>query len=455
VRERPTNTSRQYEVPFQAWMDITGPDGQYGVSILNDSKCAADKPADNTLRLTLIHTPAQPYRWEASQHLMDQGLNRFSFGIYPHAGDYKNGAEPAAAAFNQPLQAFVTDAHPGALGSEYAFACLQGDVILRAAKKAENSDLIIVRFNESAGKQVSNARFSLGGGIASATETLADETCLHGARIENGALVFDMNPFEVKTFALTIDRQKPQTPKQEPIALPYNTIADMIPPELYPEKITCGGVQFITSKEAMNAMACRGQRIDLPAGAERAHLLLCSLAGDMQAQFKAGETPLEITVQDAFEAIGKWDLIGLGETGHIKRAPLAWNATHTHRGGKDVPARHFYLFKNTIELNGAQNLAMPANENILVFALTVGFDASVCIPGAPLYDELEARPFDYEISPEDLTKARPTRAERLLEHLVRREKIITASFPGLSGVISVADIYAVVRQMTQKKKAKK
>ena len=464
VRERPTNTPQLHEVPLQNWMDISQSD--YGVSILSDSKSGADKPTDDTLRLTLIHTPAWPYRWEASQHLMDWGLNRFAFGIYPHANGYQNGTQAAAAAFNQPMQAFVTDSHPGSLSGEYAFGSLSNhDVILRAIKKAENEDKVIVRFNEGAGKAAQGVRFTLGEGIESAAETLATEIFLCDAVAENGELLFDMRPFEVKTFALTLKKTQTQAmpTKQEPVALPYNIAAvtpngsranTSIPMELYPDTITSGGVRFATSKESLNAMACRSQTIPMPEGAKRVHLLLCSLAGDIRTQFRAGEALVPITVQDAFEAIGAWDLVASGETGRIKRDVLAWNATHTHGKRGDIPGKQFYLFKSTIDLNGARTLIMPNDENILVFALTTDFDNSAFYPGTPMYDALEARPFDYDISPENLATARPTRLERLLEHFVRREKLITVSMPNLSGMLSVADIYAVVRQATGKWKAK-
>ena len=456
VRERPTNTPKLYEVPFQQWMDIS--DQAYGVSVLNDSKSGADKPADNILRLTLIHTPATPYRWESSQHLMDLGLNRFSFGIYPHSGGYANGTQAAAAAFNQPLQAFVTDPHPGTLGAEYSFGALSdSSVILRAIKMAENDRKLVVRFNEGSGKPAKAVRFTLAGGIETAAETLADETCLRDATVEDGALVFDMRPFEVKTFALTLKKEETRgLPAQlEAIYLPCNIAVDAIPAELYPDVIKSGGIIFITQKESNNAMACRGQRIPMPGGAKRAHLLICSLAGDIGTAFGAGEAPVPLTVQSAFEDIGRWDLVGLGETGRIKRAPLAWNATHTHGKKGDIPGKQFYLFKHTIDLNGAAALTVPDDENIVLFALTADFEGGAFYPGSPLYDTLEARPFDYDIPPDALAKSRPTRLERLMEHIVRREKIITVSLPGLSGVASVADAYAVIRQVTQKWKAKR
>jgi len=474
VRERGTNSPKLYEVPLQNWMDITAADGGCGVSVLNNSKSGADKPARNTLRLTLIHTPAFPYRWESSQHLMDQGLNRFSFGVYPHAGGYKNGTEAAAAAFNQPMRAFVTDRHPGRLGGEYAFGALQGDVILRAMKKAENEDKIIVRFNEGNGREVERARFSLPGGIESAAETLGDERFLRAAAVEDGALVFGMKPFEVKTFALTMKQAQARAvpAKQEPVALPYNMISVTpngsreygytIPMELYPDTITSGGIRFTTQKEGMNAMACQGQTINLPQGAKRAHLLMCSLDEDRSAAFAVGGKTVEVTVQDAFEAIGAWDLVGLGETGYVKRGILAWNATHTHGKGVhphsksgDIWAKQFYLFKHSIDLDSAESITMPEDEKIVVFALTADFDGGAFASGAALYDELEKRPFDYEISREDMKKARPARPERLLEHAIPRDTIITASLPQISGTFSVADGYAIVRQATNKLKAKK
>ncbi|MDR2686325.1 MAG: glycosyl hydrolase-related protein [Oscillospiraceae bacterium] len=469
VRERPTNSEKLHEAPLQNWMDITAPDGSYGVSVLSDSKSGADKPAGGTLRLTLIHTPAWPYRWEASQHLMDQGLNRFAFGVCPHAGGYQNGTQAAAAAFNQPMGAFVTESRPGRFSGEYSFGSLSdGSVILRAVKKAENEEKVVVRFNEGAGKQANGVRFALGDGIESAVETLADETRLHEAAVEGGALVFDMRPFEVKTFALALKKARARAipVRQEPIPLPHNVAAvtpngrhtdgETIPMELYPDAITSGGVRFVTSKESLNAMACRGQAIALPQGAKRAHLLLCSLSGDASAVFRAGETPVPVTVLSAAEAIGRWDMVGLGETGRIKRGVLAWNATHTHGRRGDIPGKQFYLFKHSIELGGAQALTVPKDETIVLFALTADFDAAGAFsPGTPLYDELEPRPFDYDIPPEDLAKARPTRLERLLEHVVRREKIITVSLPNLSGVLSVADAYAAVRQATGKWRARR
>ncbi len=55
---RGNNQSNSYEIPAQWWADITDNSGDYGVTILNDCKYGWDKPTNNTLRLTLLHTPA-------------------------------------------------------------------------------------------------------------------------------------------------------------------------------------------------------------------------------------------------------------------------------------------------------------------------------------------------------------------------------------------------------------
>ena len=54
--QRGNNTLTAYEVYAQYWADLTDNTGKYGVSIMNDSKYGWDKPDNNTLRLTLLHT---------------------------------------------------------------------------------------------------------------------------------------------------------------------------------------------------------------------------------------------------------------------------------------------------------------------------------------------------------------------------------------------------------------
>ena len=85
-------------MPAQKWADLTGSNGDFGVSVFSDSKYGWDKPDDHTLRLTCLHTPAGAFIKEARQDLMDLGRNRFGFGIYSH-----KGGRPARKQRQKPL----------------------------------------------------------------------------------------------------------------------------------------------------------------------------------------------------------------------------------------------------------------------------------------------------------------------------------------------------------------
>ena len=78
-----------------------------------------------------------------------------------------------ARKFVQPMTAFLAEKHSGALKSHYSFGNVStNDVIIRAIKKAENSDEIIVRLNEGSNKSVDHFTLELGSGIEAAREVL-------------------------------------------------------------------------------------------------------------------------------------------------------------------------------------------------------------------------------------------------------------------------------------------
>ena len=144
--ERPNNTEKKYEVPAQQWADLTDDEQPFGVTILNDCKYGWDKPDDHTLRLSLIHAPNDVEK--------DMGWHRFVYAVCTNRGD-RGGVESLhhhqaireAASLNQPLMAFQTTAHAGTLGRRFSFLN-SGRSIVRALKKAENTDEIIVRLQE-------------------------------------------------------------------------------------------------------------------------------------------------------------------------------------------------------------------------------------------------------------------------------------------------------------------
>ena len=105
------NTLTAYEVYAQYWADLTDNTGKYGVSIMNDSKYGWDKPDNNTLRLTLLHTPktAEHYSYQDRQ---DLGYHTFTYSLIGHAGALdKAQVVKEAERLNQRIKAFTAEKH--------------------------------------------------------------------------------------------------------------------------------------------------------------------------------------------------------------------------------------------------------------------------------------------------------------------------------------------------------
>ncbi|WP_309738755.1 glycoside hydrolase family 38 C-terminal domain-containing protein, partial [Chamaesiphon sp. OTE_20_metabat_361] len=72
----------KWELPMHRWVDLTDNSGEYGVSILNDSKYGFDAGVDY-LRLTLLRSPKWP------DPSADRGYHEFTYAIYPHSGTWQ------------------------------------------------------------------------------------------------------------------------------------------------------------------------------------------------------------------------------------------------------------------------------------------------------------------------------------------------------------------------------
>ena len=114
--ERPThrNTSwdwARFETCAHKWVDLS--EGDYGVSLLNESKYGHDI-ADNVIRLTLLRSPVHP------DPDADRGRHRFTYSLLPHAGRWSRDTIAAAYALNDPAIAFVVNGSkaPFETGSE-------------------------------------------------------------------------------------------------------------------------------------------------------------------------------------------------------------------------------------------------------------------------------------------------------------------------------------------------
>jgi alpha-mannosidase len=434
--QRGNNTPDHYEVPAQKWADLTDEGGAYGAAVLNDSKYGWDKPADNILRLTLIHTgKARAYPYQSSN---DLGHHHFTYSIAGHSGDWRTGQVPVRAeALNQPLVAFQTEAHGGPLGRSVSLLSLDDPtnaVAVRALKKAEDSDEIVVRVQELYGRPAQiRIKFALP--IQSAREINAAEESVGSVAPQAGNLAVALKPYQPRTFALgfqePVDRRRVSPRPAKQLDLPFNldgvsTDANRadgdfdgkgqtLASELLPQKLQLDGLWYKfgpTTPSAMNVLVPKGQTLPLPRGAyNRVYVIAAAVGGDLETTI-AGQTK---TIREWQGPVGQWDSrlkeprqlrevqvapMTRGQTwtadaiqsdlvvsydpgtgvvsgidqirrGFVKRDEIAWVGTHRHAPEGNQPYIASYLFAYAVDLPaGVRELRLPNDDRIRILAVT-------------------------------------------------------------------------------------
>lgn len=392
--ERGNRTADCYEVQGHQWADMSTIDGSYGLSILNDCKYGWDKPTDSSLRLTLIHTPStgNSYTYQADQ---DLGVNLFTYSLFPHQGKWSELTQKAASQLNQPLVAVAAPKHEGALGKEVEFLSVSTDqVAVKAVKKAEESNKLIVRVYEWAGQQHDKVTLTFPTRVLSAREVNGLEEPVGSATTSNKTLTFSISKYQPKTFAVTLAAAKTPTDKQtdDAVSLPYNV--DMMsydskkndalrsapyayPAELVPDVVTADGISFVMGNRSdgqNNAVRCSGQTIDLPAAGRKLYLLAASTepTGTV-GEFVVGDQTYQFEVPYYGGTLGQLDSPYNGGT-HYRKQDVALTTTHSHhiKGNSDEQYRFLYIYRFAITLpEGASQLKLPSNSSLMVYAATV------------------------------------------------------------------------------------
>ena len=226
----------------------------------------------------------------------------------------------------------------------------------------------------------------------------------------------------------------------------FDAKGDALPAEMLPTELKFNGVDFHLADAATgkpNAVIANGQTLELPAGNfNRVYLLAASADGDQNAVFKAGSNSATLTIQNWGGFIGQWDTrlwkpapdtVAVGNPpkqvalvkdwavsanhatwndieyrgsptwaprypedylglrpGYIKRADLAWFASHHHTpDGLNQPYAYSYLFGYAMELPPhATTLTLPKNNSIRILAISVAQQEPDVTPAQPLYDTL-------------------------------------------------------------------
>jgi len=428
--QRGNNEPKKFEVPQHQWMDLTARDGAYGISILNDCKYGSDKPDDETLRLTLLYTPGTRGGYH-DQGTQDFGRHAMRYAVMGHSGSWAEaGTVWEAARLNQPLLAFTARSHAGVLGRSFSLFQVNGtQAQITAIKKAEEGDELIVRMRELFGHSLRDVRMTSVFSLVAAREIDGQEREIGVVPLNDGALVFDLEPYQVRAFAVKIGTPEARlaAPSSRALDLPYQFSATSSPvgpvegafdsvgcaysAEEFPRELVCEGVRFkLGGKGKANALRCEGQTLELPEGDfNRVYVLASSVEGDQVASFKIGEVPMACTVQDWSEFIGQWDsrrwkgevpeLVEKNWTnvfdgltpGYIKPGRVAWYGSHRHDAQKrDEFYQYTYLFLYRFDLTaGVRKFVLPENPAIRLFAASVANEPGTGTYAAiPLFDTL-------------------------------------------------------------------
>jgi len=197
---RPThwNTSwdwARFEVCAQRWADLS--EGDYGVSLLNDCKYGHDIK-NNVMRLTLLRSPSMP------DPKADQGMQRFTYALFPHAGDWAAAGTPRMAAeLNNPMLAVREKAHGGRLPSEWSLVQVdREDVVVDTVKKSEDRKELVVRLYENANCR-GRVTLTFGRDVKSVRELDLLEAPQKELRVRGRKISLQIKPFEIRTLGVS------------------------------------------------------------------------------------------------------------------------------------------------------------------------------------------------------------------------------------------------------------
>ncbi|WP_220449112.1 alpha-mannosidase, partial [Nonomuraea mesophila] len=188
------------EEPAQSWVDLSGAVAgtHAGLAVVNNAKHGYDvaPPSagrDHSIGITAVRSPVHawhdPRLLDPDGHYsyQDQGVQRFTYLLVPHAGDWREaGLTRRAAVLGSPVRAMLESFHDGTLPPARGYLDDGGgQVMVTAVKLHEDSPRdLVVRAVESTGR--------------AAVATL--DVPLAGVR-----LTADFGPSQIRTFRIPLD----------------------------------------------------------------------------------------------------------------------------------------------------------------------------------------------------------------------------------------------------------
>ncbi|GAB1415375.1 glycoside hydrolase family 38 C-terminal domain-containing protein [Paludibacter sp.] len=420
VVERGNNYNDLYEVAGHQWADITHSDNSFGVSILNDSKYGWDKPSNNQLRLTLIHTPSTGNDRQYEKY-QDLGLNKFTFSFYRHLGKLNEKTQWEASKLNQPLIAYKAVKHSGSLGKSFEFAKLNTDkVAIKAMKIAEEGDEIIVRMYELTGSNQENVELSFASNIVSVRELNGREQHVGAIDFSTNKINFNISKYQPRTFAVKLS---PKTnailtePESRKAQLDYNvdvmsldenkrdgrfgTTPYSFPGELFDDELVVDGIKFSIGSRAFrqkNAVQCDGQQINIPQSTSNKKLYILAASqnvnGSPDVSFLIDGVEKPLNIEYFAEQVGSWGTTFAER--QYRKENIAFTATHRHNYNlqKNDSYSYLYIYKYVVDIDSnSKTLTLPNNKDVFVFAVTASDNVNDDV--IPLTDTQSLLTFEY------------------------------------------------------------
>ena len=409
---RGNNTEISYEVPAYQWADLSS--GDYGVTIMSDSKYGWDKPSDNCLRLTLLHTPTADFDWFPHQKTQDIGRHCFKYSIVGHNGAVvPHEASLKADMLNNRKLAFVTQKHKGSLGRTFSMVSLSCDKVqMECLKLAEDGKDYIIRVYECSGNDLEDVSITFPAKITCATQVNGIEEYIEDARYEGNSLHFDIGRYSPKTFRVRLaapDMPAPETEKFHFLKLPYNSMTitgdafcavgnmdelwNSYAAELIPDTLQYRGVPFVFAEaNYANAVKCSGQKVSVPESVDGVYLLVASTDGERSASFASGNMSMEAAVPYYTGFVGQCRYADYYDAPYVRTGDIAYVGTHRHNPYVcNEPYVFTYMYMIYVPVDaGAGEIRLPDDKNVTVFSATA---VSGRLPEAKSISEMVSRIF--------------------------------------------------------------
>lgn len=460
---RPNNTEKLYEVPCQKFARIE--DNKYGVSILTDSRQGFDKPNDNTIRLTAVHSPYSNYRYECSQHLLDFGKNIFSYSLVATTNKEETSINEAEK-FTKPVVAFKMNKHEGSIKNDLTLFTINNDnARVMCFKRAINEDKYILRVVDYHGNGLKNVKVNFIKEIKSLYQVQGDEEIISKVNFANNEFEFDLNKHEIKSFMIEFKQVKAKE-DCEFVTLPFDKVGITsnsnrdssmlkhhisLPKELIKnEIINSNGIDYKLKLDGNNALEFNNQLIKLNKKYKYAYLLILNQGKDKEIKINNKN----VFVQNSFEKLGQYDLYGLKEFGYTKKIPQAFFFTHYHKNSKDQVLKDCYLYSVKVRTED-DTLLLNKNNNIVLFAITLSNFDNELECNFEFNDVMERRKFNYKFNKFEAKFMREPFNERIKDIFIDRRKTKYVNWWGGHCFQSPSDFYQIETEKKNYKRREK